>query len=257
MSIEFTSRERVFEQNPVLARHVFDWQDECYNPSEALYEAGESVHMQRGDAVVTILTKEMADEINKETEEKFSALRDSFDPLPPKIKSGGQLYAELPYNDINVFVEELGNHVKRLFQSMGWDRALLISYEKTPYLVQENDYPPADQATKKLIALGMKPDFTGGVILDLSSMQEFCSHIFWIVRCNAMAPHISFAAPNSATVGSFCKYGNIHFEVYDEEENKRFLQALKKNKFTLPEDGMCNESFSDTSKLEGRKIDLG
>jgi len=257
MTIEFTSRERIFEKHPVLARHLSDWQHQTYDSDIDAFEPGEKVYLQLSDEQPVVLTKQKAEELNRETEAQFSALRDAFGPLPPRKNSGGELYAELPYENIDVFVEELGDRVAGLFQSMGWDQLLLISDVKNPYLAQDNDYPPVEQARKKLIAMGMNLDFTGGIMMDLNSVQRFFSHIFWIVRCNAMAPYILFAAPGSATVGTLCKYGNIHFEVYDEAEKKRFLNALKNNQFTLAEDGMCWDTFSDTGIMEGRKIDLG
>lgn len=257
MGLEFTSRERIFETNPVLARHLSDWQEQTYDPDIDTFEPGEEVYLHIGDDKPVVLTKQQAEELNRETEENFSNLRDTFGPLPARMNSGGELYAELPYENIDIFVEELGSRIRGLFQSMGWECLLLISDVKNPYLAQNNDYPPVEQARSELIAMGIKPDFTGGVIMDLTSLQRFFSHIFWIVRCNAMAPYMLFSAPNSATVGTLCKYGNIHFEVYDETEKKRFLEALKNNQFTLAEDNMCCEKFSETGKMEGRKIDLG
>lgn len=254
MSVEYVSRKQVFKQNPVLARHIYEWQTNSYDPVENSYEAGEKVFLEIDDDEPAILTAKQAAELNKDYEDYCKKECDPFDPPPPEIGRGEFFIAELECQSFEEFIEKIGTRIEKVCHSMEWDRLLMISGSRIPYLAQENDYPPVERAKGKLISLGLEPEFTGALILQSPSVGEFFSQLFWIARCNAEAPYISFSAPGSAVVGTLCKYGNIHFDTYCEKENSRLLEAVKKNGFNVPDDGYCEEKFSETGALDGRRI---
>ncbi len=257
MSIERVSRTHIFTQTPVLARYLYDWQVACYNPNEDKFEAGEEVWLDLDDDATTKLSAKQADELNQEHAEFCAAMRDPFAASPPELSRPDCLIAELPTDDIGVFMAEIGTQTSALCQQMGWQTLFVLPYVRAPILSQDNDYRQALQATERLVELGLPRDYAGGLALDSADIAEVCAPLFWITRCNAAAPYIAFAAPGSAVVGTVCKYGNYHLDVYDKDEHARLSNALAQIGFEVPDDGLCEERFAETSAIEGRRLDLG
>lgn len=256
MPIKFTSRKNIFEQNPVLASHIYHWQRATYNPAHNLYEVGEKVVLNINDEDAVTLTAAQAEELNRDYEEYCAKLCDDFVSAPQEVPICDRLIAEWPCRDINVFIEKIGPQIQALGQSMNWRSLLVISDVKNPYLEQKNDFSPAKQARETLGEMGLSNDYHGGINLSDAAIAEFFSAIFWIVRCNACAPYILFSAPNSAIVGTLCKYGNIHFECYEGCKLNKFKNALTMAGFEIPDDGLCREHFSSSSAIDGRRLQI-
>jgi len=108
----------------------------------------------------------------------------------------------------------------------------------TPWLYQENDYPPVLAATKYL---NQKIDkkFNGGFELEARSISSFIPHLFWLTRCNASLPEFMMSFIKSKTVISLCKYGILHFEFYDSKERDEILTLFNKKNFK--EVDRCND----------------
>lgn len=253
MSVDYRSREETLEQNQIFARHIHNSQKE-FAPD--LWAPGEEVLFDNDSDEATALTVEMADKLNKEAEDQWLERCDLFDPPPPQIKGSGTLIAELPCRTFDLFAETIGGKIEALCSAMWWDVLLVLPVMATPYLIQENDYPPVERATAALIDLGLASDFMGGMVLQPSSAASVFNPLFWIVRCNASAPYIAFAAAGSAVVGTLCDYGNIHFDTYKATEKAQLEDALGDVGFNIPPDGVCDEKFSDESAVDGRKMVL-
>jgi len=256
MSVEFVTREIIFDRNSVLAWHIFDWQKFNYDPAEHFVEAGEEIYLELSDEKPTVLSEKLAEEVNRQAISYSESMRDIFEQVPPRLKKYEIVIAELPIDELEVFMAQIGIKLKALCDHMNWSQIHIISDSRSPYLLQDNAYPPVKLAEKKLNDMGLEHDFSGGIILESTSIQEFFSPIFWIVRCNASAPYINFCAEGSKTVGVLCKYGNVHFEPYCEREKKQLLAAMGDTGFEESEDGCCYERFSEDSAMEGRKISL-
>lgn len=256
MSIEFVSRAQIFELSPTMARYIYDWQASTYVLEDYLVEAGEEVWLDLDDEAPTVLSQAQADEMNKESEEYCRSMCDVMPSPPPKLDYFNRLIAELPFDDWDQFMDQVGNKLGELCLAMGWEQLFFITDSKTAFLVQESDYQPCKEAEKKLIEMGLARDYSGGIILKATSLQSFIASAFWIERCNGSAPYMYFAPKGSSIVGAICKYGNFHFDCHDEGEQAQFEAALAQTGFDLAADGICMEKFSETSAIEGRSIDL-
>lgn len=253
MSIEFLSRETILKQNQIFARHIHNAQL-AFAPD--LFEPGEEVLLDDESDEATALTVEMADKLNREANDQWLQGCDPFDPQPPQIEESGTLVAELPCRTFDLFAETIGGKVEALCHALSWDILLVLPVSVTPYLTQENDFPPVKRATTALVDLGLEPNFSGGMGLQPSSAARVFGHLFWIVRCNASAPNVAFAAAGSSVVGTLCDYGNIHFDTYRATEKAQLAGALRDVGFNITRDGACEEKFSDESAVEGRKLVL-
>jgi len=253
MGVEYLSREKILEQNQIFARHIHNAQ-KAFAPD--LFEPGEEVLLDDESDEAVALTIEMADKLNKEAEDQWLQQSDPFEPSPPQIADSGSLIAELPCKTFDLFAKTIGGKIEALCHAMSRDVLLVLPVSATPFLVQENDYPPVERATAALIDMGLATDFPGGLVLQPSSAARVFGHLFWIVRCNASAPYIAFAAGGSSVVGTLCDYGNIHFDTYQATEKVQLADALTEVGFNIPPDGMCEEKFSDESAVEGRRMVL-
>lgn len=256
MSIKFFSRGEIFEQSALLARHIYDWQEASFNAQDNYVEAGEDVWLDIDDAAPTTLTAEQAAQFNASQDDYCQALRDEFAVAPAKLSSSRLIIAELSAASFETFVQMIGERLQRLFEAMGYEEIFVLSDSKTPYLEQENDFPDVKAAEEKLMALGLTRDFSGGIGLPPTSVPELFSALFWIARCNASAPYILFSGKGALSIGTLCKYGNIHFDVYDEAEQTRLETVLIESGFHIAEDGVCVEKFSETSAITGRRIQI-
>ncbi len=256
MGLKLVKRKKIFEQNHVLAHYIYHWQRATLNPENDRYEAGETVWLEPDDEEATVLTEEQAHELNSDYEDYCDTMRDSFDETPQDAEHTGSVIAELPSKDFETFTTKIGRRLKALAEQMGWEELLIISDAKSSYLNQDNSHPPVQNAEKRLKSLGLTKEHKGGIILSLDSVEDFFSAIFWIVRCNATAPEISITAKSAPVIGTLCKYGNIHFECYDEAEERKLQKALIHADFAIAEGGACEEHFSEDGTIEGRSISL-
>lgn len=256
MSIQFTNREAIFKKNQTLARHVFDWQQSCFDPSDYLVNPGESVWLEVGDNEATILNDAQAKQFNKEQVDYFLSLCDKFGEKPPEHKNARTFIAETRYESFSTFHQNIGKLVKQLIELLNWNEVLLISDSTKPYLSQINGYPAVQDAEKTLFEFGLDRNYSGGIIASASAIDDLFTSLFSIVRYNASAPYIFFSTPNSSIVGILCKYGNIHFEVYDERNEEKLLAAIGKSELSIVHTGNCMENFSDEDIINGRQLDL-
>ncbi len=254
--IDFVSRHYVFEQNPTLARVLYEFQKSSFGEEETLYEVGEQVYLELEDEEPTTLTAEQVQSLNKEYEDSCASMCDVFADEPERVVFSGQVIAELEAADFSQFCKQIGPQLENLCVAMAWERLLVLPFCKSAYLVQENDSPPLQVAETALLNLGIERDYCDGLVLEGEMISYFFSLIFWIVRCNASAPYICFAAPGSPLIGTLCKYGNIHFDCYGQEGYRQLLEGVNKTGFVVAEEGVCVERFSDTGAIEGRRLDL-
>ena len=256
MVVQFVSRQIIFDKNQVLARHVFDWQNSCYDPTDYLVEPGESVWLDLDDKEATKLNDQQSKQYNSEQVAYFKSLRDEFVRAPDVQKSVRTVIAETKYESVSKFHQNIGKLSHQLFKLLDWSEVLLISDSTRPYLAQTNDYPPVTNAEKTLFKLGFDRKLTDGIIVSMPVVDSLFSSFFRIVRYNASSPYIFFSSPKSSIIGTLCKYGNFHFELYDQTEEEKLMSAIDESEFSLIENGICEENFSPDTSIEGRQLDI-
>jgi len=252
MGIELVSRQSVFDANAVLARALYDWQKQAFDPTEDPFLEGQEAWGSDADAPIT-LTAEQAAEWNANTEAFFAAWSDRFDPEPPPLP--GPLHygvAEYICPDFESFAAAIAAPTEALFRALGWDRVLMVGFSRAPYLEQRNDMPAVAAAEARLQAAGLSRDYAGAMAGDAADAARFLADYFWLARCNAGAPYLYVSAPGAATLLVPCKYGNYHVESYGTCADA----ALEAAGFTLAPEGLCREVFSESGAIPGRQMPL-
>jgi len=256
MSIKIIDRAELLEQHTTLAWHIYEWQRGCYDPTDHLVKTGESIWLELDDDEPTVLDELQAEKFNKEQRKYFASKRDKFDSAPKSLTHYGTKIVELNCDNFEVFANRIGKELSRLFELLGSKEIYVVADGKTPYLGQDNEFAPVLKAQQHLIELGISKNYFGGLSVSLSKIDAVFSNLFWVVRCNASAPYIFFAAKNSKIVGALCKYGNIHFEIYGKSSAQKLIAAVAKSKFSFVQDGICTESFSGRGAILGRELEL-
>ncbi len=250
------SRQNAFLMNPVLARYVYDFQKSSFDPLAEVFVPGEKVYISLEDEVPQTLTVEQAKQLNAEYAAECARLSDQFAPVPEPLDFQGLVIGEVEAADFHGFARKVGGCLDRLTEVMGWGELALLPISKVPFLFQDNDYEPVARASEMLKEAGIEADYSGGVVLSSQDMGSFLEALFWIVRCNAAAPYFCFAGAKSSLVGVLCKYGNIHFECYEHSEKQRLVEQLAHAGFVVSVDGICEERFSESGAIKGRRLPL-
>ena len=253
MQINLVSRESVLAANPVLARALYDWQSMCFDPLQDPYFAGQEVWDSDTDRELT-LTEAKAAEWNAEFEAFCAAQSDRFDPVPPALPKAGFAVAEYLSPSFDAFAGSIAAPTRRLFGCLGWAQVTMIGASRTPYLEQINDAPGVVDAEQRLLKAGLTRDYCGAISADPENAAQFLAKYFWLARCNAAAPNLYVTAPGATVLLLPCKYGNYHAETYSDTPTIEAL--LHKSGFTLAPDGICEERFSETGAIPGRRLPI-
>lgn len=254
MPFSLVPRAFVFEKCVQLGQHVRLHQQVMFDPESDYVVEGEEIFLEAGDTTPTRLTKEQAYQFNI-AHAAYS--RSMWDDIPDVSINGSffeGIIAELKSPSFDIFIDNIGPKLMQLAEALSWEEIFVISDSKRPYLAQKNSYKDVKNATDKLLEMGLSRTTHEGVVLKEKSIRDFFSTIFWIVRCNATAPGICFSSPNSKTVGTLCKYGNIHFDCFDRAEAENLKNALKSVSFREAQNNICNNNFTGPGAITGREI---
>lgn len=254
MKIEATDRNAIFENFPTLSSAVQAWQEQTYCLENVLFKAGESVWLDDDDDAPTELSAEMAERLNKETEEEFRALKDVFTQETHLSRPEDTLIVEMAAKSFEDFTANIGRSFSQLAEAMHWEEFALISDCRRPILVQDNDFPSVRKAEDRLLHFGFTKTDTNGFVADTEGLSAILGNLFWIARCNASAPGILISPRASATVAMLCKYGNFHVDFYKMEEKARFESELPQSGLKVEKDGICHERFSEEGAISGRAL---
>lgn len=253
MQIDLVPRESVLEANPVLARALYDWQSSAFDPLQDPYHAGQEVWDTDTDSALT-LTEDKAAEWNAEFEAFCAAQCDRFDPVPPKLPKAKLSIAEYLSPSFEAFVSGVVAPTQAFFDALGWVQVAMISASRAPYLEQANDAPGVVDAERRLLNAGLTRDYYGAISADPENAAQFLADYFWIARCNAASPDLYVTAPGATVLLVPCKYGNYQVETYAKPAETE--AALIASGFTLAPEGICEERFSETGAIPGRRLPL-
>lgn len=254
MTIRFVTRKDLLARHDVLAAYMRSWQAAMYDPEPHLVAAGDSVWLGDDADEPVVLTAEQADAMNGETIASFMALCDDFQGEPPRLDYAGRLVAETDASSFEDFTDRIGELFYAFAQKAGWSDILLITEARRPLLARELDHPPAVATANALIELGFTRTFDGGIVCGPEDLSRLLPHFFRIARADGSAPAMLMTAQGSRAVATPCKYGNLHFEIYDPVERDAIAEALGKSGFLLAPDGECVERFSRDGAIEGRSF---
>lgn len=248
--IELLDRKSILNLNKTFASFILEVQDAKYNPIHNPNEPGE---MYVDDSEKPrYVSQEECDKWNKEEQMEFDQNRDKVETEPIKfIEERVFTFSEA---EIDQYLNNLGNGLENLNKQLDWQSTIFLLDYPTPWLSQDNDYEPVKKALDYLKSIGVTDDFTGGFKANGQELKELTMNLFWIVRCNASLPDCYFSGIEKGFVGDVCKHGNIHFHFYSDTDRQEILNETKEIGLKAIEGIHCYDSFSETSKIDGRQI---
>ena len=239
------SRTEILNMNHCFAEHLISVQKAKHEPSDEWSE-GDSVILDDSDEV-TVLTKKQAHKLNAEDLKHYLDNKDDVKVEQlNKWESRSTLVSSKQIS--NDYFDDIGNTISQLSNRFG--NLIIMGDWSTPWLSQENDYPPVVAATKYLNQQ-IDEKFNGGFELEANSISCFIPHLFWLTRCNASLPEFMMSFIESKTVISLCKYGILHLEFYDSKEREEILTLF--NKMNFKEVDRCNDPV-EFDNMDGRQI---
>jgi hypothetical protein len=257
MPLDFVDRETALRKNPYFAHAVLSFQATCHPEVDGLFEEGDEVLMDLDAEEAEILTAETADALNRESIADFEAMTDQM-TLPDGI--GKQVSFDVAAalaGNLQGAVARNGKAWVNLSEIMGWGDTIILPVFTRGLLEQDNDHPPMLRARERLIAMGLEPDFSGGIVASGDEAAALIADLFRVTRYNACAPYIFLAGEHAKTSSVLCKYINFHFDGYDDAETRKLVRAFRKAGLHHFKDGICREPFSSTGAIGGRRIQIG
>jgi hypothetical protein len=161
-----------------------------------------------------------------------------------------------PAKSYRGYFKLMGTAITDLTTHLGFDKLIFLGDEKTAWLYRNHDYKPAKEALQYLANNKIGKRFNGAIQVDNISLPVFIQQLCWLVRCNAVLPHIYFIDPEQNIIGNICQYGNLHISTRTKTADNHFKTAISKSKFEYLTDGNCYNRFSKSSTIKGRQIML-
>ena len=217
------------------------------------FEAGEKVIFESGDDKGTILSKELAEKLNKEQNQEFEKSIDvyPFSGYEQLSFIESQLFVSCK-NNTNEYLNDIANLLEQIKAELGETSLVILGVQNIPWLYQENNYKPVKRALQYL-EQHIEKDFNGGFLLSKNEVLEFIPHLFWLVRCNASLPQFYMTFPTAKTAMTICKYGVLHIDFYNQNEKSKILKLL--SDFNFIEIKSCEDPI-EFDLFDGRKISI-
>ena len=241
------SRTEILNMNNCFAEHLIGVQKAKHEPSDEWTE-GDSVILDDTDEP-KVLTKEQANKLNAEDQQYFLDNRDEFHSEFVN-KWVGRATLSSSKKDYQEYLNDLGKSLVDL--SIDYGHLIILGDWNTPWLYQQNDYAPVVNAIE-FLNQKIDKNFNGGFVLTSDEILEFIPHLFWLTRCNASLPEFMITFMDSKTVFEICKYGILHLEFYEEQEQLKLTNFFKNRNFE--EVDRCNDPI-EFDNLKGRKIKI-
>lgn len=239
------SRTEILKLNNCFTEHLMSVQKAKHEPTDEWTE-GESVILDDSNEA-TMLTKKQANKLNAEDLKHYQDNKDDIE-IEQLNKWEGRTTLKSSRQTISDYFNDIEYSLRQLSKRFG--NLIILGDWSTPWLSQENDYPPVQQATK-YFNQKIDIDFNGGFVLDTNSISGFVPHLFWLTRCNASLPDFIMSFVESKTVISLCKYGILHLEFYDSKERLEIIELF--NDMGFIEVDRCNDPI-EFDQMDGRKI---
>ncbi len=216
------TRKEALSLNPVFTTQLLQVQEVKYRPDGNEWEAGDQTTLDVREGTV-VLSQAQADLLNQEAIDSFESNRDR-SPFASDLRLlfAGSATLISPENTPDTYLQHLGETLEALRIHLGQPFLFVVGDWPTPWLTQENAYPPV-QAALAFLKTQIDPTFSGGFKLKGSELTAFIPHLFWLVRGNMALPEFMIGFPEGKFVFSICKHGVLHFEFYDPEAPEQLL----------------------------------
>lgn len=253
--IEILDRHQIFKLNRTFASFIIDVQDALYNPTLDYnkYEPGK-MYVEDSDKP-RFVSQEECDKWNAEAFEEYLKRKDNTELFSIKDRHAGETtYALSHAADIDTYVEKLAETIVMLSDRLNWKAVIFLLDYSTPWLSQKNDYKPVKKAIDYLKRIRVNNNFIGGFKASGQDLNELTKNLFWLIRCNGALPSCYFSGVDTDFTANICKFGNIHFHFYSEQDKIEVGIIAAELGMTDISTGECVENFSASSTIKGRQI---
>ena len=237
--IQLLDRNEALEKNNLLASFIKYSQDKEYAPE--LFKPGENWVEEEQKWVE--LSEEECEKRNSPILEEYNAIRDNLDSirdldsLNDEIIITTRAEGEAHFGLIASGLQEL-NH------KLNWNGVIFIL--EYPFSWMEYLDPSNSEAQGLLEWFernGANKNFKGAVYVNRNEVESFSKLLILLIAKNPNFPVCRLAGVNSAAIGSFCKYGNTHFLIYEKGVKQGFEQAIIGTGLKEIPFGACNYKF--------------
>lgn len=228
--IKTVSRKEIFKNYTKIKNFIADFQSKVY-----LNESGEEYF-----------------------DEWFEENKSWFDLLEEEYPDFGTRYfnLEIENADLKTFTKEFSKSLIKLFKEIKTEEIILISeYNRDIFGWKEHPYYKVRNAYKNLTKILGKDFFNEALIFDTKEIPKIFEIFFWLERCDPSIPEFIFWFDSKERFCfTLCKHGNIHVTefTYRKTLKEDILKTCGLKKFN----GNCHESFSKTSAITGRMINI-
>lgn len=247
------SREEILKINPDFTAFIINLQQSFrpYPFEEGDKVLGEDFNL-KGDANGTnILTQSQAEILNKQQNKEFEENCDK-SPFANSVNldfKGSKLVVSCKEKTVD-YLNDISDLLENIAVKLDFGDALILGVQNTPWLYQDNDFPPVKMALQYLKSQ-IDSKFDGGFRLKGKSLKEFIPHLFWLTRCNASLPYFYIAFERSKTFVNICKYGVLHIDFYNDQEKSEISKLIANQNFREVE--LCNDPIQ-FGNYEERRI---
>ena len=193
------------------------------------------------------------DQVDPDEAAWFAAFRDEI-PAAATPPFQEMLILQLPAASLDELAASLPDAMERLLAALGGDAATFVHLSRRARWPTRRRSPSVlADAARRFRELGARGGFNGGIRAGRGSLAGVVAPLFWSTRMDGGYGEVYFALGGAPVVGSLCRYGNLHLEVYGRGAPEPVRKAVAPAGFeVLPH--MCEERFGAGGKIEGRRI---
>lgn len=195
------------------------------------------------------------DDDNFENEKDKAEYDAQFDVLKienERIKQYSSII-DFPHDNITTYTAVLSEKLIHLLQKLSIKELYIISALKWNLLgTKKNNYAPLKESRERFEKLIEKGNHDEAFVVDMEDLSQCVETFFWLERCDPSSPeYLFFTDKEDRFAFTLCKYGNLHVT---EFESEIFTEDILKENGWYIVDERCAEKFSETSAIEGRKL---
>ncbi|MGB8192289.1 MAG: hypothetical protein WCF67_10240 [Chitinophagaceae bacterium] len=162
----------------------------------------------------------------------------------------------LSSKSIKAHIKALGIELTGLTKAFNADVLIFLGDTETPWLHQQNEYKPVQEAQQYLVANKIGKRFNGALQADTAELPVFIKHLAWLIRCNASLPYFYFTDPGNKILVTICQYGNLHLDTLNAEADKMIKAFMHSSKLQYGNNSSCYNQFGKTGAISGRQITI-
>ncbi len=162
----------------------------------------------------------------------------------------------LPSKSFKGHSKLLGVELTLLVKALHFNSIIFLGEFDTPWLKQTNDYKPVKEALQFLKDHKVSKQFDGALQVSIETLPLFIKHISWLSRCNGALPNFYFTDAGQNIIGCICKYGNVHLDIVNKKTVPIIKDLVAASKFNYLTGKICDDQFSKSGAIRGRRIKM-